>query len=545
MRSHGAAIGWQIQRQHRWGLIAIACYLIALSALRLLVSRQAVALDDPQTFAFAVIVPLSSTFMYLLAVFTFGITGDLIARESMYPARVFTLPVTSSALAGWPMLYGTATMAILWFATRLLAIWPADFEVPFIWPAVLAAAILAWMQALTWMPYPLRGMRVVVAVLVVVMIDVIVIPALHYNASELLMLAIVTPNLPFAYLTARHAVTQARRGEVPGWWSGEFFTSRGRIVDVIPERRDRFRSPAAAQAWFEWRLHGRSLPVLTGILLPFELSFLFFFHETPAIVFETLVAVLLTPLFMAVFVAATFHKSNRNRSDSYGMTSFIATRPLTSTSLIAAKLKVTIWSTAVTWLMVLVFIPIALRLSGTLPLVVDWANDLVQVVGKPHAIAFALIGFSALVASTWKQLLLSLCIALSGREWVVKGSVFLAVSFLAVIVPVAQWIISNNRLAATLWNALPWIIAVLVCLKIFTAIWIAIRLYDRRLLRERTLILGAAGWTVTVFLIYAMFVWLVSTLLIPSYFLALVAILAVPLARLSAAPLALAWNRSR
>ena len=45
--------------------------------------------------------------------------------------------------------------------------------------------------------------------------------------------------------------------------------------------------------------------------------------------------------------------------------------------------------------------------------------------------------------------------------------------------------------------------------------------------------------------LYGLLVWLVDTPLIPRYFLALVAILAIPLARLSAAPLALAWNRHR
>jgi hypothetical protein len=40
-------------------------------------------------------------------------------------------------------------------------------------------------------------------------------------------------------------------------------------------------------------------------------------------------------------------------------------------------------------------------------------------------------------------------------------------------------------------------------------------------------------------------VWLTLGPLIPHYFLLLLAILAVPLARVSAAPLALAWNRHR
>ena len=71
------------------------------------------------------------------------------------------------------------------------------------------------------------------------------------------------------------------------------------------------------------------------------------------------------------------------------------------------------------------------------------------------------------------------------------------------------------------------------------------RLHDSRLLSDRILVIGAACWDVAVFALYGLLVWLLPTLLFPSYFLALVAILAIPLARLSAAPLALAWNRHR
>jgi hypothetical protein len=77
------------------------------------------------------------------------------------------------------------------------------------------------------------------------------------------------------------------------------------------------------------------------------------------------------------------------------------------------------------------------------------------------------------------------------------------------------------------------------------AAWIAVRLYHSRLLSDRALVTGAGCWCVAVLALYGLLVWLVSTPFIPHYLLALVAILAIPLARLSAAPLALAWNRHR
>ena len=65
-------------------------------------------------------VPFSVVFLYFLAVFSFGLTGDLAARQSLYPARMFVLPVPTAALAGWPMLYGASAMASLWLVTGLL-----------------------------------------------------------------------------------------------------------------------------------------------------------------------------------------------------------------------------------------------------------------------------------------------------------------------------------------------------------------------------------------------------------------------------------------
>src|SRR5947207_2978090 len=126
MRSPALAIAWEFRRRHRWGLIVLASYLIVLAMIKLLILQwQRVNLDDSQSFALVVVVPLAATFTYFLAVFSFGLSGDLAARQSMYPTRMFTLPVTTRALAGLPMLYGSAAMTILWLATRLLGVWPS------------------------------------------------------------------------------------------------------------------------------------------------------------------------------------------------------------------------------------------------------------------------------------------------------------------------------------------------------------------------------------------------------------------------------------
>src|SRR5207244_55257 len=122
---------------------------------------------------------------------------DLGARQSIYPARMFTLPVTNAALAGWPMSFGIAAAWGLWLGTALLARGPGgiDVDLPWIWPALLMSAYLAWTQAFMWMPYGLPGLRVILATLWLIGVDAIVLTAIHFHARERVMIAILAPQI--------------------------------------------------------------------------------------------------------------------------------------------------------------------------------------------------------------------------------------------------------------------------------------------------------------------------------------------------------------
>ena len=218
---------------------------------------------------------------------------------------------------------------------------------------------------------------------------------------------------------------------------------------------------------------------------------------------------------------------------------------MTSTALIAAKLWMAAWSTLVTWLLVLVAIPVALTLSGTWPVVVERAHELRDRIGQPRVVVVALLGLFGLMTWTWKQLVQTLYVGLSGRTWLIRTSTVVTLTVLIFIEPIVQWIRESDDVRVALWNALPWILAVVACSKTAVAAWIATRLHRRRVLSDRALVTGAAGWLVAVLALYGVFAWFLSTPFFPRYILVLVAILAVPLARVSAAPLALASNRHR
>lgn len=535
MRGAGRAIGWDFLRRHRFWLAVLAVYVVAFWTVKGVLGPEArVRLHPPNDLAAFIVAPLGTAFIFILGIFSYGLGGDLAARESIFPSRLFTLPVSSAALAGWPMIYGATAGASLWLVSVLLARWPGgvDAHLPWIWPALWLAVSVTWMQALTWMSYGLRGLRVAVAVLWLATIDAIVLFAMYYAASERLMVAILAPQLPVAYLVGWHAVSQARRGEVPDW--GLSFIGRGRGA---PDRRlQRLSSPAGAQAWFEWRRHGRTLPVMVGIVVPCELLLLFApGHDTAPMVFAILFLVAITPPFMAAFAAPALASS----------TLFEATRPISSISLVAAKLRMAMGSTLAAWLLVIVFGTAALWLSGAMQLVIERLRAFLDRAGAARGLAIVLLLLAALVASTWKNLVQSLCIGLTGRDWLIKSSLLVALAMLVALWPLMLALTRNDGFEAFVWEYFPWMLAALVVLKMSAACSVAARLHDRRLLPDRALLIGAVCWLGAVLALYGIFEWLLDSPIFPLYLVLGVAILEVPLVRLGASILALGWSRHR
>jgi polyhydroxybutyrate depolymerase len=546
MRSAAAAFAWEFRQRLRWGLIALGVYFAVLALVQFVIlgERSPIHPLRSMTFAFTVSIPVCAAFMYFMAVFSYGLAGDLTARHSLYPARMFTLPLSTGALAGWPMLYGTIAMAALWSATAVIGLWPVKAPVPLVWPGFFAAALVAWLQVLTWMPYGLPGLRMIAAVLLLTSISVVVFTAIELQVRESVMVLIMLPQVPLAYLAARYAVARARRGETPDWRGA--FSPLGRIAAVLPGRRGHFRSCAEAQRWFEWRQHGRSLPTWVAIVTPFDVLFLYLIRrEPPVLTTVSLVVMLLTPPFLAAFVAMTVGRSSPDAGSAYGLAPFVATRPLSTRALVAEKLRMAMTSGLLAWLLVLVAIVLGLTISGRWPDVVDKARALSDFFGPPRATVIALLGVLGLVTVTWKQLVQGLAIGLTGREGLVKSSVLVRLSWLVLIGLLFYEYNLNRDLRVFLWNALNWLPLVPAFFKTGAAAWIAIRLHRNRMVDDRTLVEGAAAWLAVVLAVYGVLAWIFDTPYIADSILLSLAVLAVPVVRPSAVLLALASNRHR
>jgi hypothetical protein len=278
------------------------------------------------------------------------------------------------------------------------------------------------------------------------------------------------------------------------------------------------------------------------MLLPCELLLLFPVNDSPPLAMVIVAGVCLTPPLMAAFVAATVRTPD---SGNHGLAPFLATRPVTSPALVAAKLRMTVRSTIVTWALVLVAVPVGLYLSGSWTMAMGRLHRLATVIGLARVIVLGVLIVFVGALLTWRQLVQSLYIGLTGRDWLVKTSVVLTLIVLTVLGPIADWIAHTPRVEGILWDGIPAVLGLLVLAKTVIGGWVAVRLYDSRLLRDRTLIVAAAVWCLAALGLYAVMAWFMDEPLFANYVLLLVAILLVPLPRISAAPLALDWHRHR
>src|SRR5688572_30003068 len=88
----------------RWSVAATLTYLFALSVAAHFVPA------DPTVMAVGL---LPAAIAPMLHVFTLG-PADFGVKSSGYPANMFVLPLKTPSLAGWPILYGATTFAMLW-----------------------------------------------------------------------------------------------------------------------------------------------------------------------------------------------------------------------------------------------------------------------------------------------------------------------------------------------------------------------------------------------------------------------------------------------
>jgi hypothetical protein len=445
---------------------------------------------------------------------------------------------------------------------------PAGLNVHLGWPAVVAATVLAWSQALIWWPFPLRFLRCVVIALVVTALGMVVpvfglalqVPPTAWSAWAVGMAALI----PVAYGVAVAGVARTRRGDVPEWtWPARLARA---VADWLPRRRAAFTSPLQAQAWLEWSLRGWGFPFAVGMVLlvwlPIALTGagervianLASAGEAPALA-RVADALTVPGLWLAQLLALPLLLAGMSGIEQGGtrfigqrpmataLHPFVALRPLTDGELVLAKLRMATRATLTGWALVLVAVVLWLGLTGAGRVMAG--APILRPYSTLQIAAGLAAGFVGLVLFTWIGLVSSLWIGLTGRAWLQNAVGFAAALVWMPLGLAGYWLSQHPDALAGVISALPYVAGGAVVLKLLLVGWLARVLWRRGLVAPRALVLSAVAWVITAAITFTLLGWIVPADWVSRPALPLGVALLLPLNRFAGAPLALAWNRHR
>jgi hypothetical protein len=479
--------------------------------------------------------------IYVAAVLSYGFECRLEATQSGFPARLFTLPVRTSMLVGWPMLQGVTAVTLLWLAWSCLALRPSGVEVSLGFTALVAGAFVAVLQALLWSPFRLPWLRVIVALLVLPLLVLVPWFARTFaGLSDRTLLIVFAALIPLAYLAALVGVSRARHGDTP-LWQGVL----RRQVAGSPSPRPPFATAARAQLWFEWRSHGLTFPLLVGGLLALQLAWSLHVERWSLGKLPMAIPLPFAALLLAPFLGCFLGKSGTAAANNLPLSSFTAARPVGCGELVAAKVKVAALNSLAAWTLVLLAVSFwVLHSAGSGELSAVW-SALVLRCQSWRAGGLVVLGALALLLLIWKLQVDSFFLGLAGRRWLFAGGlVVYACAFTSALLLLAKWAVQQDFFDPFLHNAGGWVGGA-VALKLLAAGVLVRSLLRRRLVGKLILARLLAGWLLAAVVLSAFAAVVLPAGSVSLPLVAGVVVLCLPLTRLAAAPLALAWNRHR
>lgn len=525
------AMFWQIWRGWRWGLILGWAYLAAAAVVAHLLPD--ILRRTPGGAAFVpnlgpqLALPCILIGIHMAA--AFSLTGaDL--KERGYWKMMFVLPVRTRTLVAWPMIWGCLALGCGWLFLALLVLRPTGQFVPLVWPVAALAAGLTFLQAHSWMPMAQHWLSIVVAVLSMSIVAMIVALVAVFEVPEPVATCFFLGLLPLTWTACLRGVAAARRGDVIDLrvWN--------QLVDWISEKRKPaehpFHSASQAQLWFECRCFGWLLPLFVAIVFPFALVLVVLQARNGAPFTMPLLVLLFVPTFLATVIGFQFGNPSFP---------FVATRPLSSVALVRSKFEMALFSTLAAYIPALVTVP----LLFLWPRFFDSALQAAQAAGTPKAATLLLLAVVLPPLLTWKGIAESLWLGLTDRAWLNNAFAFGNAVLFGFGTLFSLWVSFNPTLQALLWQAMPWLIGLLLVVKLIIGIWIVSALVHSRLIKQITAGVLVGSWCVIVAGLCAIAVWLIPGELVRVSGILAGVTLFVPFSRLAGAPLALEWNRHR
>ena len=549
MRTPAAGLAWCFGLRHRTGLSLIAVYLLSLPVLVHLPKTHM-----QPAVQFSLWAPLGFCLLGLMGIFA-GADMDLVGTRSGFPNHLFTLPVSNRTLVFWPAALGTLGVGGFWLLFAAVVIVRDHGSGLLWWPACLLAAVTAALQALGWYPSPLPMLR---GILIVVCLSVLSLAgALEWAngvTAEVLgcqFLAVI----PISGLIAARGVALARSGEYreKAWIIGSAVRD-SKAEQALPQRP--FSSSFQAQVWQEWRRNGSHLSIFVGVMcvqltvplalnpndvwVPLGISHI----EIQRFAELWLLAIPMTAL-LGSLMGGGVRTIDTLRPDMT-LQPFLATRPMSSLSLVGTKAAAAALSIAMSWVVLFVCAAAWLLLPARLGARNGTTGNLLFSNLSAHDAMVLLTVSLGLIILSWSGYVSSLWVTLSGRPWLMNAYpmgmslvIFGGMAWLVVHLP------GHPDLQASLLRLLPKAALLACVLKSLGAVAVITALVRKRLIRQRELAGAALVWLLAAAALFCLLLCQAPPALVSPGRIAVATFLALPLVRLGLAPLALFANRHR
>jgi hypothetical protein len=526
MRSVPQALIWELLSRGRWCLPAAACGANLMPLLIFGALRYHGALD-PAEPAFLVM----QIVLVQINMFAFG-SGVMTAQGPL--SRLYAYPVTTATIVTWHLVPAMTLMGLETLAST--ALMNALFDLGWsLWgPALFAAVALAAVMSAAWLTEK-SGWIVWALGLVGGGLGLwfssrfgplFSQPTHQWEAVTPIEVATLLLILAASFAVAVWGVSRNRRGEpLP---SLGFLAWLERVFDPAPRLGGRFPSPEAGQLWFEWRKKGWAMPAVVAFCVVTCCSGWLIFSREWIDLFEGFVTAggLLSVLGMLGGVIL----GNMGPNDSsYEMGHFLGTRPLTNAQWSRIHLLTT--AKSVWWAWVLWATPLALLFLGFV--VPGFA--FLPPVNWPAAWWYV----PATLIGPWTVATCCAAVALTGR-----AHPFAEIFFGGFTLFIGLNVFSSNVLTFEQQRLLGQSLVVLLGLAaVLGTAWLF------ALARRRGLVAATTAWS-------ALAVWgvLTAVVLVVRHFhpelpwpacAFISGVLALMVAPPAAAPLAIAWNRTR
>ncbi len=154
-------------------------------------------------------------------------------------------------------------------------------------------------------------------------------------------------------------------------------------------------------------------------------------------------------------------------------------------------------------------LPLALLLTGHL----SEMTDLWRRAAENHQPLKIVVGLVAaliyLVIWTWKRLVDSLFLGLTGRKWIIQGSIVTSIFGFVALVAIGSMIYKTPEVRAVVLPLIPWILALWVLCRVWLAAWAVRRLLDQNLISRQTLMHWLLAIVILGATLFGTFAWVV------------------------------------